>query len=79
MDIIIEAASPKNQKLVNKAYNKSRQYHDAINHASENNLSENTPKIDKIFDDGLLLLRELSIKEKANFNKQYFKMHGYEP
>ena len=79
MDIIIKAISPNNQKLVNKAYNKSRQYHAAINYASENNLPEDTPKIDKIFNDGLLLLLELSIREKANFDKQYFKLHEYKP
>ena len=79
MDIIIKAISPNNQKLVNKTYNKSRQYHAAINYASENNLPEDTPKIDKIFNDGELLMQELSIREKANFDKQYFKLHEYKP
>ena len=79
MDIIIKAISPNNQKLVNKAYNKSRQYHEAINHASENNLSEDTPAIEKVFNDGLLLLLELSVREKANFDKQYNRLHNYKP
>ena len=79
MNTIIKAISPNNQKLVNKAYNKSRQYHAAINYASENNLPEDTPKIDKIFDDGELLMQELSVKEKANFDKQYNKLHNYKP
>ena len=79
MNIIIKALRPKNQRLVNKAYNKSRQYHEAINHASRNNLSEDTPAIDKIFNDGELLMQELSVKEKAIFDKQYFKLHEYKP
>ena len=79
MDIIIKAISSNNQKLVNKAYNKSRQYHAAINYANENNLSEDTPAIDKVFNDGILLLQKLSVKEKANFDKQYFKLHEYKP
>ena len=79
MDIIIEALSSKNQRLVNKTYNKSRQYHAAINYASENNLSEDTPAIDKVFNDGILLLQKLSVKEKANFDKKYDRIHGYKP
>ena len=79
MNIIIKALRPKNQRLVNKAYNKSRQYHEAINHASRNNLSEDTPAIDKIFNDGELLMQELSVREKASFDKQYFQLHEYKP
>ena len=79
MNIIIKALRPKNQRLVNKAYNKSRQYHAVINYASENNLPEDTPKIDKIFNDSELLMQELSVREKANFDKQYNKLHNYKP
>jgi len=73
----IDAINPAYQSIVNRCYKKSRQYGYAVNRCHNLGISEDTPRVEKIWNSLEVLKESLPKRELNNFNAQYSKIHGY--
>ena len=73
----ITSINPAYQSLINRCYKKSRQFCHAINRCHRLDISEDTPRVEKIWNALEVLLESLPKREADNFWNQYNKIHGY--
>ena len=73
----IDAINPAYQSIVNRCYKISRQYCAAVNDCHEHGVTEDTPRMEKLWNALEVLKESLPKRELNNFNAQYSKIHGY--